>query len=89
MDVRTIGVQCYEDDDLVYSQQQELERQHEQQMKPKHFMPMRPDLRNDELLPPCDIPTTDHDSDCQMRHSPAEDVSTFILTFLHRAHQHA
>jgi hypothetical protein len=33
LDVRTIGTQCYEDDDLAFAQQQELERQYEQQIQ--------------------------------------------------------
>jgi hypothetical protein len=33
LDVRTIGTQCYEDDDLAFAQQQELERQYEQQQQ--------------------------------------------------------
>eukprot|EP00026_Physarum_polycephalum_P003245 Phypoly_transcript_03255.p1 GENE.Phypoly_transcript_03255~~Phypoly_transcript_03255.p1 ORF type:complete len:640 (+),score=100.70 Phypoly_transcript_03255:170-2089(+) len=33
LDVRTIGTQCYEDDDLAFAQQQELERQFEQQQQ--------------------------------------------------------
>jgi hypothetical protein len=50
LDVRTIGTQCYEDDDLAFAQQQELERQYEQQQQQqikqsKTFIPMHPDLQ--------------------------------------------
>jgi hypothetical protein len=53
IDVRTIGTQCYEDDDLAFAQQQELERQYEHQLNhSKTFVPMHPDLRaDDEELP--------------------------------------
>lgn len=55
IDVRTIGAQCYEDDDLVFAQQQELERQYENQLnQPQTFVPMHPDIHNDEELPTAD-----------------------------------
>lgn len=49
IDVRTIGTQCYEDDDLVFTQQQEIERKYESQLnQSKDFVPMHPDLYNDD-----------------------------------------
>jgi hypothetical protein len=62
IDVRTIGAQCYEDDDLVFAQQRELERQFENQLnQPQPFVPVHPDLRttDEEELPtyPDTVPT--------------------------------
>lgn len=68
IDVRTIGIQCYEDDDLVFAQQQELERQYAQQLnQSKNFVPMHPDLRNDDEEPPVypDAPSTEQPFSCQ------------------------
>lgn len=72
--MRTIGTQCYEDDDLAFAQQQELERQFQNQNQSNTFVPMHPDLHNeDEDMPtrPDVIPESFHNQ------SYSPDVSLF------------
>lgn len=72
IDVRTIGAQCYEDDDLVFAQQQELERQYEQSLtQSEDFVPMHPDLRTDEEeLPTVHTVPTEQSPPCSSFYSP-------------------
>lgn len=85
LDVRTIGAQCYEDDDLAFSQQQELEKQYEQQLnQSKNFIPMHPDLRtadDGELPTVADILLpSDQDMTCSSYLCLSQEVGANKLT---------
>lgn len=78
IDVRTIGTQCYEDDDLAFAQQQELEKQYEQQLnQSKTFVPMHPDLRTDdeELPARTDVLPMEQDITCSSYLSLSQEVN--------------
>jgi hypothetical protein len=86
--VRTIGTQCYEDDDLAFLQQQELERQYEQQQQIKQaqtFTPIHPDLQTDiEELPTQPANPCDKEMSCSDYLTYAHEVSAYPLLVAHK-----